>query len=263
MGGSNSRRTAKRCGSLSQLFCGGVSTSPPGGADWFTVLMPPENDATRTGQTRPGKTSSTISPAIALVDVLDLVLAEPGDDPAALQVDHREQRLPRRRRLADPEAEVGDAAAGRRDDPGLGKVELRRLQRRLRCAQLRVVLARGSERLLGTAQVGLGRSHHRLAGGHRGGRLVALRRATDPPRDQLSVRSAWARLLMSIASASASFACAAATSAVEAPMDCPTRSSSASAASTASRNGVGSISASSVPGSTVWLSLTATVSSSP
>ena len=42
----------------------------------------------------------------------------------------------------------------------------------------------------------------------------------------------WARLLVSTASAPVTSACAAATSAVDARQDCPTRSSSASAAST-------------------------------
>ena len=87
--------------------------------------------------------------------------------------------------------------------------------------------------------------------------------AVTPRSTSSSVRSAWARLLVSTAFASASFAPAAATSAVEAPIDWPTRASSASAASTASRNGVGSISARSVPASTVSLSLTTTRSSSP
>ena len=84
-----------------------------------------------------------------------------------------------------------------------------------------------------------------------------------PRATSSSVRSAWARLLVSTASASATRACAAATSAVDAPMDCPTCARSASAASTASRKGVGSISKSSVPASTISSSLTATCSSSP
>ena len=86
--------------------------------------------------------------------------------------------------LARAEAEVGNPSARRRHHLRLAQVKLRRLQRRLRGTQLRVVSARRPQRLLGAAQVGLCRRHGRLARGDRGGRLVGLCRRGHTARHQ-------------------------------------------------------------------------------